>query len=249
VGSIDRKKCWVFYGRSGTGKTTLASTFPGKKLLLDVRDEGTDSVSDIEDLFVKDIREWADFDTVYESLMRDDEEYDYIIIDTFTQAQQLFVEHVASKKALKGRLAGDWGTMTKSDWGEVASTMKEFVSDWRELPMGIIFIAQEKMFDTPEDEALDTEIRPHIGPASSPSVKDHLCAASSVIGNTFINNRTKKIKIGKRTKEKEVAEYCLRLGPHPSYITKIRKPKSVVVPDFITDPTYEDIMAIIKGDE
>ena len=49
---LQKHRTWVFYGRSASGKTTLASTFPGKKLLIDIRDEGTDSILDVKDLDV-----------------------------------------------------------------------------------------------------------------------------------------------------------------------------------------------------
>jgi hypothetical protein len=38
------------------------------------------------------------------------------------------------------------------------------------------------------------------------------------------------------------------VGPDPIYITKIRKPRSIEPPKLIVDPSYEDIVNIIKGD-
>ena len=34
----------LFYGRSGTGKTTLSATFPKPLLILDIAEKGTDSI-------------------------------------------------------------------------------------------------------------------------------------------------------------------------------------------------------------
>ena len=43
VKDIKIPKTFLFYGKSGTGKTTLAGTFP-KPLFLDVNENGTSSV-------------------------------------------------------------------------------------------------------------------------------------------------------------------------------------------------------------
>ena len=38
----------LLYGRSGTGKTTIAASFPTPLLLLDIREKGTDSVANVK---------------------------------------------------------------------------------------------------------------------------------------------------------------------------------------------------------
>jgi hypothetical protein len=98
-----------------------------------------------------------------------------------------------------------------------------------------------------DDDALE-DVMPEIGPSLTPSVAKNLCAAVYVIANTFIRRKveTKEVK-GKKI-EKELMQYCLRIGPHPICLTKVRKPKSVGVPAVIVDPAYEDILSIIKGE-
>jgi ATP-dependent phosphoenolpyruvate carboxykinase len=52
---LSGSRSYVFYGQSGTGKTTLAATFPGPILLCDIKDRGTDSVVGVEDLDVMEV--------------------------------------------------------------------------------------------------------------------------------------------------------------------------------------------------
>ena len=67
VGEINHVGSYAIYGRSGSGKTTLSSTFPKPLLLLDIRDKGTDSISDVKNVFVKEIEEVEDLEDVYHS--------------------------------------------------------------------------------------------------------------------------------------------------------------------------------------
>jgi hypothetical protein len=71
-----------------------------------------------------------------------------------------------------------------------------------------------------------------------PSVSDSLCAEVGVVGNMFIREKVKKLKSGKVKKKKQ---FCIRVGPHAYYTTKIRKPQKIKVPEYITNPSFEDL--------
>lgn len=255
-GSATKGRAYAIYGRAGTGKTTLFGTFPGKKLLLDMNDRGDDSVADIDDLEVMDISDPDDLDDAYWYVKKNPKAFGAVCIDTVTQLQQMFVERISEKKSSSKRgkrvqAAGDWGTMTKQDWGEVAALMKNEITRWRDLPLEVVFLAQDRVFGAEEDD-MDSLLEPEVGPRLSPSVNKHLCAAVHVIGNTFLRVKKLKKKVEKNGKEKVVTTekivYCLRVGPNPVYTTKVRKPKEFDVPEFIENPTYEDIIDIVNGD-
>lgn len=254
----DRKyRAFTFYGPAGTGKTTLASTFPGPIALGDFRDQGDDSISDVENLQVYPIQDWEDVETFYWQAKRgelqDDKGKSFLpktlVIDTVTNMQQMCIEHVLEQKKKKSsKMAGDWGSMTKQEWGEVASLMKQWMALYKDLDMNVVFLAQQRVFNTDEDEGSDSELQPEVGARLSPSVKDSLNAASDVIGSTFVMRKLiiKEVK-GKKVK-RERSIYCLRVGPNPVYITKIRKPRKTDAPSVIEDPEYEDILSVIKGE-
>ncbi len=258
AGSATKGRAYAFYGRAGSGKTTLSGTFPKPILLLDMNDRGDDSVSeyDEDDLEVMDISDPDDLDDAYWFLKKNPKRYKTVVMDTVTQLQQMFVERVSdrkksTKRGKRTQAAGDWGTMTKQDWGEVAAEMKNEVTRFRDLPMEVVFLAQDRIFGAEEDDQ-ETLLEPEVGPRLSPSVNKHLCAAVHVIGNTFLRIKKLKKKVEKNGKEKVVTTekivYCLRVGPNPVYTTKVRKPRELDVPELIENPTYDDIIDIINGD-
>jgi hypothetical protein len=250
-------KC-AFYGRSGTGKTTVAGTFPTPILYLDVKDKGTDSILGVEGIDILQINTWDEFEDAYWWLKANPGKYQTLVIDTITNLQQVVVDEISTKgkknKGGKGRDAGDWGTMTRRQWGDVASRMKTWITNVRDLDINVVFIAQHRVFNFVDDDDAneddDATLTPEVGPRLSPSVADHLNAQVSTIGNTFIRRRfteDKKVR-NKVVKGKEITEYCMRLGPNPIYITKLRKPKNIEPPSILVDPSYEDIIALVKGE-
>lgn len=254
VSEVQQHRSMVVYGRSGSGKTTFAATFPKPMLLLDVSDKGTDSISDVEKINVMEIETWQDFELAYWYLKENPDEYETVVIDTLSQLQELIIKKILLEKYKEDDEArSGWGSLSQREWGEVTSVLKMWITHYRNLPMEVVFVAQDRVFEV--DESLDPEIMldPEVGPRLAPSVTKHLNASVHSIGNTFIRRRIRhkevKRKGSKRTKTKEIPEtqYCLRIGPDPVYATKIRKPKGVKVPSVIVDPHYEDILELIQG--
>lgn len=248
IAEVSNPLSFVIYGRSGTGKTTIASTFPTPILYCDIRDRGTDSIRDVKGIDAMKVQVWEDYEDVYYYLKTNPNHgYKTIVIDTITQLQQMAMTYVLSNKKKNTQNVGDWGTMTKREWGDAAAIMKDWIDNFVDLPVdNVVFLAQERA-DKPSEEDDDNLLIPEVGPRTMPSVASALNANVSVIGNTFIRiKRTKKEINGKKvTREKAV--YCLRVGPNPIYTTKIRKPRHIEAPDYIEDPTYDDIMDVIEG--
>jgi hypothetical protein len=246
----------ALYGRASTGKTTLSSTWPKPILYCDVMDRGSKSIRDVKKMKKRRIEAFEDFEETYWWLIQNPKAYATVVVDTVTQLQRLLVEeHHARKRTSKGsKSAGDWGSMTKRDWGDVAAVMKEWIINYRDLVdigMEVVFIAQDRTFnlsDEDDDTDIDESLAPEIGPALSPAVAKLLNASVDVIGNTFIRERTIKANPAKKIKARKEIEYCLRIGPNPLYITKVRKPRSIEAPAVIVDPDYDSIMAIIEGE-
>ncbi len=236
----------VLYGKPGTGKTTLASSFPKPALLIDISEKGSDSVRDVKGLDVIRVTEWDEFEMMYWFLDRNKKGYKTVIIDTMSYAQELCVRDVVGGEKKKGKRAGDWGTMTKRDWGTVSSRMKEVITNFRDLDMNVIFIAHDRVFNSGDEDDDADGIAPSVGPRLMPSVGAVLNAAVGIIGNTFIRERFKTIKVDGKKRDKRIVEYCLRIGPHSYFITKVRSPKSNDVPEVLVDPEYEDIYELFS---
>lgn len=232
----------LFYGRSGTGKTTLASTYPKKLLVLDFRDKGTDSIRDVEEVDILEINSWDEIEDTYWALKAKPNLYKSAAIDTVSGMQTL-----AIAKVKEDNNVGETENLSRRNWGEVAGLMTTWIMNYRDLPMHIIFLASDRIKNASGDEEDDFEeerLEPEVGPALIPSVARIINASVEVIGNTFIRQRRKV----KGDKIVEITSYMLRIGPHPYYITKIRSPKSFETPGSIVNPTFGKLRKIIKGE-
>lgn len=230
------------YGRSGTGKTTFASTFPGPALLLDIREMGTDSVSNVKGLKVAKITEWKQFEEVYWYLEKGNHEFKTVIIDQITQLQDLAIAH-----AMKENGKDPTDQISKRDWGQGAGLMKTWLLNYRDLidkGIHVVFLAHDRVAGGTEDESGEDQIDPSVGPRIMPSVASFLNGAVKIIGNTFIRE---SFKIVNKRKKRRV-EYSMRIGPHAYFTTKTRSPVGVVSPDSITDPTYEKLLQVLTGE-
>ena len=256
VGEIKYNGSTALYGRSGSGKTTLAASWPKPILYLNVKDNGTDSVSDVENIDVVHINSSED---LQEQLLwcikkanKGKLRYKTIVIDTMTQLQQIFVEELGEqiKSRLGKKKAGDFGTLKIQEWGIIAGQLKAVIMDVRNLPVESVFIAQQRVFNDGGDEDDGAGmIDPEVGCRLMKSVNADLCASVSIIGNAFIRVKVTKEKVDGKSVKKIEKQYCLRVGPNEVYTTKIRKPKGIEAPDYIVDPTFRKIKAIMRGKE
>ena len=81
----------LFYGRAGTGKTTVASSFPKPLLHLDIREKGTDSIADVEDVDTIQVNSWDEFEQIYWYLASAENKYKTVVIDAVSQLQDFAV--------------------------------------------------------------------------------------------------------------------------------------------------------------
>lgn len=228
----------LVYGRSGTGKTTFAATFPKPLLVLDIREKGTDSIRDVEGVQVLALERWEEFESIYWYLVEGKHNFETVVIDTVTQLQDLAVEKVLEDD---GKSPGD--LVSKGAWGTVASLMKSWIINYRDLPLNVVFLAQDRIMRG-EEEVEEDQLTPEVGPRVIPSVASTLNAAVKVIGQTYISEVTKETKEGKLIRK---VQYRLRIGPHAYYTTKIRQPKDSYTPEFLVNPSYDQIVQVMKG--
>lgn len=255
VSEVKRESSAAIYGRSGTGKTTLAASWPKPILYLNIRDNGEESISDVEGIDVVDIENSDDLLEqvlwLHKKASKGKLVYKTVVTDTMSQMQTMLVEEMgATKKIPKGKRAGDFGVLHRQDWGKISGDLIKYIMDIRALPVNSVFIAQERVFNSgdEEDDGID-QLAPEVGTKLMPSVNKDLCASVNIVANTFIRIKVRTKKVDGKKEKIITKQFCLRLGPNEVYTTKIRKPKGIEAPDYIVDPTYRKIMDIVKGKE
>lgn len=234
----------LLYGESGTGKTALSSTWPKPILVLDIAEKGTKTIRKVKQVEGLLVTQWEDLEEVYWHLYDGPGKgkYKTVTIDQASQLQDLAIDKVRRDKNMK-----DHEPMSQRLWGQASGLMKTWLFNFRELQnlgMHVVFIAHQRQSGG-GDEGEDNAIEPTIGARLMPSVASFLNGAVSNIGNTFIRERY--IKDGKEKIRK--VEYCLRVGPHAVYRSKIRRPPDAgMLPELIVDPTFEKIETLARGE-
>lgn len=234
VKTLPKTMAMLVYGRSGTGKTTFAGSFPKPALVIDIREKGTDSISNLDGVDVIRLDSWADFEETY-WYVAESKKYKSVIIDQVSSLQDLAME-----KALE-----DEGkdVMSQRLWGTVSGLMKTWLMNYRDLidqDINVCFIAHDR---TSKEGGSDDEdqIEPLVGPRLMPSVAGVLNGAVKVIGSTYIRENFLEDNV------REV-EYRMRLGPHAYYVTKLRNPLGTETPESIINPTFDRIVQLMVGE-
>jgi hypothetical protein len=237
LADMDGPQSVLLYGRSGTGKTTIAGTFPGPVIFLDIAEKGTSSVSDVVGGKGFRVENWEDFETMYWFLRAGNHPYKTVVVDTVTMLQKFAREYILEQNGKEKN-----GVMNRSLWGQVAHLLSAWLINYRDLPMHTVFTAQDRSTDE-EENANEDQVIQEVGPRLSPSVAASLTAAVKIIGNTYIKEFVKVTSDGKTEK---IYSFRLRIGPHALYLTKVRKAKSIILPNSINDPTYDKLMKAIS---
>lgn len=238
MGETHENQVLLVYGRSGTGKTQFMSTLPRPILFLDINEKGLDTIRGQKKIDVLKCQAWEDFDDIFWAL---DEGLDYksVVIDQITNLQDLGMAEIRDR-AKKGPSE----LFTKKNWGELSGLLKTSISNFRGLSeqYNIGFIAHERTFAGGDEE--DDALEPSVGARVIPSVGSFIDGAVDVIGSTYI----KESFTGKGSKKERSVDYCMRIGPHAYYSTKVRRPvEAGPLPDFVVDPTFTKITNLISG--
>lgn len=228
----------LVYGRSGTGKTQFGSTFPRPILFLDINEKGLDTIRKEKNIDVLRCKTWEDFEDAYWYLEAGTK-YKSIVVDQITNLQDLGMADVRAKAKKTPR-----ELFVRKNWGELSGMMKTEIDNYRGLDdqYNICFIAHERIDEGGEED--EEALEPSVGARVIPSVSSFLDGAMDAIGSTFIRETYVK-KQGKRRRH---VEYCMRIGPHAFYSTKVRRPvEAGPLPEFVVDSTYRKIMNLITG--
>lgn len=201
----------LLYGRNGTQKTRTAATAP-RPLFVDIDEEGTKSARQFDTAEVFPAKDWSDIVHAYWFLKAGSHKYESVVLDTITQMQNACMKHVLKESADRDP-DKDPKTASQRDWGKVAQLMKEQLLNFRNLPMHVIFLAQERTVDDPDSET--TERVPDLSPGSRATAT----ACVDIIGRMYQRERRIATKGGK---ERSVWEPRMLVGPHEEYTTKDR---------------------------
>lgn len=237
----------TIYGRGKTGKTRLFSTFPTPSIIMGTED-GTLSIASSKGIDFIRLEHSSDVEEVVE--LCKEGKYRSICLDHGGGLQDLVLQEILGLEEIP--VQKDWGMAKREDWATCGLQVKERLRSILTLAetrsMDVMIMAHERNFN---DEGGSDLIFPTVGAALSPSVTNWLNGATDYVCQTFIReqviDKTTKVggKIVATSKKTNLKEYCLRIGPHPVYMTGFRTTKATI-PEVIVDPTWAKIAALTK---
>ena len=243
----------ILYGRSGSGKTTVWSSFPGPILAVvcsggmkpgELRSIPVEYRKKVHPVTISSSLEFKELIEHQEATNK----YKTVVLDHVTGFQDKILAELLDMDELPAQKS--WGLANQQTYGTMSLQAKQMFRQAFSLDCNVVFVGQERENGTEGDSEL---ITPHVGIALTPSLAGWLYPAADYVCHTFIRPKMveKVVKIGGKNVTSEVrgkgVEYCLRVGPHDSYITKFRAPKGSELPDVIVDADYDKIMEIIQG--
>lgn len=140
------------YGRNGSGKTRLGASFPNV-LIVDCNDEGDRSVKGVPGTRVIHCTNWHRVGVAYWYLKTARHPFESVSIDTVTEMNNLAMDFVLDEaenrdptreKAMPDRRA----------YGRTATLMRGMLYAYRNLPLHVIFLAQERIIRDPDTEEI-----------------------------------------------------------------------------------------------
>jgi hypothetical protein len=229
----------LVYGKPGVKKTRFSATAPDV-LIIDVDEEGTDSVRRDSNPQTIRIYSWIELDDIYWYLQEGDHEFKSVAIDGVTGLQTLCMNFVLGEEVARDA-SRDPDMASRQAWGKIGKLMKTQITNFRNLPMNVIFTATERAREA-EEGGDEEEIVRVYGPNVSPSVASHLEQSVGTIGRMVKREVIIKSK-KKKTTRREVRSRLL-LGDSERYISKDR---NGVFGEYIDAPDFTEMLALIYG--
>ncbi len=237
VAEVDTNLSVLVYGRSGTGKTTFASTFPKPMLIVDIREKGTIGLKRVPGIEVLEVENWGEAQELI-GFLKEGHKYQTIVVDTVTGLQDLATNELLRKNNMKPE-----DKITLPMHGVIGQMMIGVLMDLRDIAPHVVFLAQDKESKKDEDAKSTEQIEPSVGAELKDKVAKTLNRAVSLIVQTLIREELGHDREGKVVMH---PAYRLRVGPDPTYTTKIRQEVGIQVPSDI-EPSYKALMEIMTS--
>lgn len=253
----------LLYGKSGTGKTTLAATFSDDGPMLWVIFSGGKRPGELRSINTAEyrkrinqiaIQDMDELPIVLDHLHSSDK-YKGVCLDHVSGLQDKVLATILGLESGEMPEQKSWGIASQQQYGQCTAQCKEHLKALLSFRGHVIILGQERTFNADEERSDSEILQPFVSVALTPALAGWLPPSCDYVCQTYLRNKTepRTSKIGQKeiitqVKTSEV-EYMLRTYPHESYASKFRitKDRRKNLPQAISDPSYAKIKKLISG--
>jgi hypothetical protein len=232
VDSVDEYAKVAVFSDNKVGKTRFASTAPNV-IIIDVNQEGTRAArgSGAKVLSVKSFQEFVEAYWFMHDIGR--KHFETVAVDTWTDVEELAMAFTL--KDLDNRDPNRPPSMPdQRSWGKTGKLLRKYIYMWRNLPMHVIFTAQEKV-ERDQDTGEVTAITPALAPASR----------GAFLGACGVNGRIYKVKKRAKGRKGSVYERRMLVGDHD--VIKSGNRLEGALPNVLRNPDMETIIQAYRN--
>lgn len=222
----------LIYSRNKKGKTTFGLSAGVEKTLVLDPEHGTDEMQ-TKNPNVWHIERWEDLDDAYNFLRYGKHSYQWCLVDGLTKLSNMSLKYVMKLQEEKS-LDRIPGLVQQRDYGKSGELMKDMLTRFHAMPMGVVFTAQERMEqaqDSEEDDDIEDNDAYFI-PDMPKGVRGYANSIVDVIGRLYV------------AKVDDKAERRLWIGESLKYDTGYRS--DFTLPDYVRNPTIPKVVRLMR---
>lgn len=233
IKSLGQRNFWVLYGKSGTGKTKIIGSFPKPLLYIQIGDDGSNTISDVEGIKALRVESSDELKTLLKEL-KTNKTYKTIACDTFSLITNVWIDQNIVQKKKR---------MTQNDWGSLKIETEDLIKSLHELALGRnVVVSCHESNDS--IEGMEDEILPDIRPSVTKGARTYLEGMANY--GLHCTKMKKTVTVKKTGEDREIIRYCIHIGANPYYWTKLQINSEVVVPELMVNPTYDKVLELLS---
>lgn len=226
----------LIYSRNKKGKTTFGTSAGIPKTLVLDPEAGTKEMKS-KDPFVFPIEEWEDMHLAWGYLKAGDHPYKWVLVDGLTKINNLALNYVRRVEEERN-LDRQPGMIDRRDYNKSGELMKQMLTNFQGLNLGIVYTAQERMMTMDEDELLETDTASVFYVPDLPAgVRGTVNSYVDVIGRLYV-------EMVPDDDGEEQPRRRLQIGVHDRFDTGYRS--DFVLPSVLKSPTVPKLVKLMR---
>lgn len=235
--NVTRKPKILVYSRNKKGKTTFGISAGIENTLVIDPEHGSDEMKK-KNPHVWHIERWEELDDITNFLRFSKHPYTWVCVDGLTKISNMSLKYVMKLQEEKS-LDRIPGLVQQRDYGKSGELMKDLLTRFHNMPLGVVFTAQERQdgaYDDSDDEDSEDAEVAYI-PDLPRGVRGVANSLVDVIGRLYVVKLTGNNGVAK-------AERRLWIGESVKYDTGYRS--DFVLPEMVRNPTIPKLVSLMR---